>query len=332
MNNIRDRILKEGEIIPLTCDFMFTTILNKEENVILLERFISDYFDIPIEQVRGKVTLQNRELPLQNKRSAKKSVDILLDYDKEKINIELSNQLSSGNIERNIVYLCSIHANQLKKGDRKYQDIHSSIQINLNNFNCHQDNIRESYYFKNEKSITLSKKMRIDIVDLEKGNKGCYTNSEEKLARWCRILKAKSKDELKKEIGGKWMTMEEKEKLYDEVTKLSEEGEFITMFSYYTEEERRRNTYMQEAREEGLASGRQEGLKEGLKEGLEKGIRQGINKGIQKGLEQGLERGIERGKIDMLKKLASKGMNVDELAEISGFNKKMVEKIIKNND
>lgn len=297
MNSIRDKVLQEGEIIPLTCDFMFTTILNKEENIILLERFISDYFDIPIEKVRGKVKLQNREIPIENKKTAKKSVDILLDYDKEKINIELSNQMSKGNIERNIVYLCSIHANQLRKGDKKYQDIHSSIQINLNNFNCHQEKIRESYYLKNEKGKILSKKMRIDIVDIEKGKEECYTNSEKKLARWCRILKATSKEELKREMGGKWMTMEEKEKLYDEVTKLSEEGEFITMFSYYTEEERRKNTYMQEAREEGLASG--------------------------------IKQGIEQGKIQMVKKLADKGMSIKELMEISNFDEKTIENIIK---
>ena len=50
-NDIRKRKLKEGEIVPLSYDFHFTRVFGDKDNIDITEYFISDYYNIPIEEV-----------------------------------------------------------------------------------------------------------------------------------------------------------------------------------------------------------------------------------------------------------------------------------------
>ena len=74
-------------------------------------------------------------------------------------------------IHRNEVYACKIHSRQLKRGDKKYQNIKETIQINLNNFRCNEKDIKEEYYMRSKEGRYLTKKLRIDMVDMELGRK-----------------------------------------------------------------------------------------------------------------------------------------------------------------
>lgn len=141
---VNSKKLAPGEIIPLNVDFMFTSIFNKEENIDILENFLSCYLEIPLEEIKGNLKLIKRNLEIKEKLDSKKEIDLLLNYKGKKINIELSNKYSSkGVIDRNIVYACNIHSRQLKSGDKNYSDIKETIQINLNNFSCNERDIKE---------------------------------------------------------------------------------------------------------------------------------------------------------------------------------------------
>lgn len=93
---IRTQTLKKGEIIPLTFDYVFTAIFNNKENIGILENFLACYFDISIHRIKGNVTILPRELELESRMSRNKQVDLILDLNGEKINIELSNKISHG--------------------------------------------------------------------------------------------------------------------------------------------------------------------------------------------------------------------------------------------
>ena len=121
--NIRNQTLEKGMIIPMTFDYVFTGILNNENNISILEVFLADYLDISLELIRKKVKLSPRELHIQNKKQKNVQIDLLTDIEGEKINIELSNQVSTGIRERNIVYVCNVHSGQLKYGDINYTNI-----------------------------------------------------------------------------------------------------------------------------------------------------------------------------------------------------------------
>ena len=59
---IIEKTLGNGEIIPLTFDPIFTSIFNNEENICILEDFISIYFDIPINEVIGNIKIYSKKL------------------------------------------------------------------------------------------------------------------------------------------------------------------------------------------------------------------------------------------------------------------------------
>ena len=61
--------------------------------------------------------------------------------------------------------------------------------------------VKESYYFTNEEGEILTKKLQIDLVNMEKVKEICYTKEESKLARWCTVIMATTKEEFEKALG-----------------------------------------------------------------------------------------------------------------------------------
>ncbi|MBD9085428.1 hypothetical protein EGP64_02025 [bacterium] len=109
--------------------------------------------------------------------------------------------------------------------------IHKTLQINLNNYSLGSDELKESYYLTTEKGKILTKKLQIDMVDMVKGREICYTDSENKLARWCKVFTSTSEEELKEALGDDLMEREPKEKLVDEVTKLSSDEDAVILYT-----------------------------------------------------------------------------------------------------
>ena len=181
--------VRKGEILPLTFDIMFTEIFNNEDNICILEEFISGYFNYSLVDVRGNLEILSRRLSKENRMYSRKEVDLLLNLNGKKINIEMSNSRSAGIVNRNIVYLCKIHGEQLKYGDDSYSRINELVQIVFNNYDCH-DELKKTYYLRDDDGNVLSKKLRIDIINLAKGREIGYTEDEyeDYLASWCKIL------------------------------------------------------------------------------------------------------------------------------------------------
>ena len=99
-NDIRTKTLKDGEIVTLKYDFHFVRVFGNKDNMDIIEYFISDYYSIPVEEVVGNVQILSRDLPQESKREKSKQVDLLLKLDNKKINIEISNNSTTGRKER----------------------------------------------------------------------------------------------------------------------------------------------------------------------------------------------------------------------------------------
>ena len=108
---------------------------------------------------------------------------------------------------------------------------------------------------------------------MEIGRRICYTNSENKLARWCRVLTSRTEEEFIKSLGDDLMENNAKEMLIDEVNKYSSDEEAVVLYSAYTKEELEKNTLLEEAEELGLKRGMEEGLKQGIEQGIEQGAK-----------------------------------------------------------
>lgn len=312
MTDVRKEKRIEGKIIPIKFDYVFVSIFNNPQNIEILENFLSCYLEIPLEEIKGNLTIMPRELELESKGSKNKQVDLILDLKGDKINIELNNNFTEGMIERNIVYACNIHGRQLRYGDNSYSNITKIIQINFNVSKKYQtDKLVEKYELKGEEGNILSKKIRIDVINVHKSLEKCYTERDEKIARWCKLMIVDTKNELEKTLGDDLMEEKAKEKLVDEVEKYSTDDEVVALYSAYTREELERNTVLEDERKEARLEGLKEGKEEGLKEGLTEGMQQGMKEGMQEVARRMLKKGISKEGI-----IEITGLTSEEISQI----------------
>ena len=79
----------------------------------------------------------------------------------------------------------------------------------------------------------------------------------------------------------------------------------------------------------------QHGYERGMEEGLKKGTEQGMKQGLEQGIKQGMEQGMKQGKLEgektanlrNAKRMKQKGLDVDDIAEITGLSLEDIEKL-----
>ncbi len=270
MSTTREEQLEEGKIIPITFDYVFCNIFNNTDNIIILENFLACYLEVPLSRIRGHVEILSRNLIIEHKKEANKQIDLLVDIEGEKVNIELQNEISSGIINRNVIFASKVHAGQLKlrkkeeKKDSysKYARIKRTLQINLMR-GKEEKRVKESYYLKNEDGKILTEKFQIDLVNMEKAKKICYTKEETKLARWCTVIMATTKEEFDKALGEDLMEKEARDLLEEKVEQYSRDKEVIEMYEEYSRAELERESVLEEAIEKAEALGMEKGMEKG---------------------------------------------------------------------
>ena len=203
--------------------------------------------------------------------------------------------MSKAVTERNIIYACSVHARQLRYGDKNYSGIEQTIQINLLGYRTKQEKVKERYSLRNEEGETLSDRLIIDIIDMEKGRDMWYTEPRNKMNSWCKLFLSNNESEL--EESRKYiMGREAGEKLDKEVKKLSEEDEMVYLYTELSREELERNTYIEEAKEQGL--------------------------------EQGISQGIQQAKKEMIQEMIKLDMSKEQISKITKLSIEQIEEII----
>ena len=119
----------------------------------------------------------------------------------------------------------------------------------------------------------------------------CYNDYSNKLARWCMVLTSKTKEDLKKYLGDDLMEKEAKDKLEEKTNKMSDDEEVYALYSAYTKEELEKNTLILEAE------------------------------------QRGHEQGIKNRNIEIVKNMLKKGINIDDIIDITGLSKEEIEKL-----
>ena len=304
-------LLEKGSIIPLTFDIMFTEVFNNQNNICILEEFIANYLNIPLPLVEGNLKILSRRLFKENRYDSKKEVDLLLDLNGKKINIEMSNNNSMGVINRNVVYLCKVHGEQLKQSDYNYSHISETIQIMFNNFNS-QKELKTTWYLRDEQGNILTNKIRIDIINLVKGKDMCYTYKKDVdyLINWCKLL-TESKANNLLDISHKLMSSKSTNVLLKDINKLNGDDEMVRLYTKLSRREMEYNTFIEEAKEKGFNQGKQEGFESGKQEGLKKGLEQGIE---QKSNEIVKNMLIEKIPLETISKIT--GLSIEKIEQL----------------
>ena len=75
---------------------------------------------------------------------------------------------------------------------------------------------------------------------------------------------------------------------------------------------------------EGIEAGKAQGLEEGKAQGLQEGKAQGLQEGKAQGLQEGKAQGMQQSKIEIAKKMLSKGMSLDLVLEMTGLSEEEI--------
>ena len=149
-----DKKLKENEVIPVTFDLMFKEVFTSPDCHNFTCRMISGITGINENYLRKNLKVINNEVPKGQLKERTKRTDVLLNVEKNIINLEMNSIYYDGLFEKNDLYQHGLLASATRIGE-KYTDIKTVIQINIDNFS------------KFKKAISVFKVMEIDTKEIE---------------------------------------------------------------------------------------------------------------------------------------------------------------------
>ena len=69
-------------------------------------------------------------------------------------------------------------------------------------------------------------------------------------------------------------------------------------------------------------------IDEAREEGLETGLEQGLERGLERGLKQGLERGRHEERLELIRKMLSKGQSLEVVSDVTGLSLEELEAML----
>ena len=252
------------EFIWLTNDLVFKHVFSNKN-------LIKDFYNSYLKYINSDLTISNirvtKQKYLQNNNI--KLHDYYLDIvivlsDGELVNIEMYNNFGETECKKSLVYASSIYSRQLKKR-APYNNIKKVTSFNIMNGNYKLSNndmlnkyeliniINHEKLFKESIEMLL---IRLDILD-----KISYSKSEERFIRWCRLINAKTREEVIKIAKGDELLMSTVEM----VDSFINDPEVISIFH---DDSWKIVSAEQRGKEEGKTLGLKEGKTLGLKEAL----------------------------------------------------------------
>ena len=290
-DNELDKIQEQRntEILQIRNDLIFKDLFN-EKYMDTVEWAVSKILDCDIDKIKGKVRFQNFKLTKRHITETDKTVDLLVEYNKESILIELNNNYD-GVYLRNLLYSFEVILSKYLIGNNYKENISTVILVNLNWHRSKKDSLNIK-----PKTITnlpyderdLSKNLLTIInVNLDKYEDISYneTVNEDKFYKLLTISKNKDLEDLK-----------EREKNLTNYTKhlgnLSKDVKFREDFM-----SQEMNDYLRE---------------------IERNIR----------LNDARNEGIQQKAREMTIELAKKGVSLEIISEASNLSLEEVKKII----
>ena len=125
-------IKEKKRVIPATFDPVFKSLLTNKNNRDYLVEIISTITKIPKEVISKDMVISNNELSVEVYDEKKMRTDILVEIEKNIINLEMNRTYYEGLFEKNSAYHQKLMVEQYKSGEE--YDIKKVIQINFDNF------------------------------------------------------------------------------------------------------------------------------------------------------------------------------------------------------
>lgn len=228
----------ETRIIPLECDRVFKAVMGNPKHIRILTKLLSDYLSIPFKELLGNVKLINNELPLENIKNKKKTVDVVVKInDEDIINIEINLSNKESNKIRNFIYLSSLYNTKYNSNEKVYKEKGLTLQINFSNYSINKSQIKETFYIQDSSQNKYLNDFRIDNINIDYCRKICYNKvNKSALEKWCFILTSETLEEMEGSLDG---DMEEiKDELKDAVFNVSQDAALLLYYDEDIEKEK----------------------------------------------------------------------------------------------
>ena len=162
-----------------TCkyDRAFKEVFGKEENKDILKKLLEEILQVEIE----KIEYLNLERNVDNVKVKRKHLDLYLETNIGKIQVEVNTTNSKYVKPRNMSYLCDIYSHHTLIGQEYDQDT-LIIQININYGQQDEKYIRE-YRLRDESGKEYIKNFIIYEINMEKYMKLWYNKNEKELEK-----------------------------------------------------------------------------------------------------------------------------------------------------
>ena len=276
------------------------------DNADRLSALLSIILDIPYETLKGKVEVIESEKRITRKDEKVQRYDVLAKVNLNflgKVNLEMNIGFDSTDIDRNTSYISHIFSSNIRSGE-DYSELETVIQINFNDYEVSRQNnkIINKYYFKNDNGEKLTEKLQIYHINIEKckdiwysGDINKYNNLERQVIRICTLMTLTDIEEF--ETCLKEIDMDEfvKKDIEQIERMISADNEIL---SYYGSEEDMRK----------LAQGK-----------LKNATRKAEKEGFDRGFNNGFNDGSNQTKIEIVKNMLSKNIDINLISEVTGM-------------
>ena len=293
---------QETKILPLIIDGIFKMYFENPDNSSQLQSFLLAHIEIDQDDLL-EIHVLNPGLPKANVDNKGFTVDLLLKTKSgNDIHVEMQTSKEPYFKERVQLYNARTAGQQLKVG-QKYHDAKRTISLIIIDFNLFGDYNRyhENLFMRRDNGEIFTKTQEINIVNLQQVDE----SKCEKQYLWGKLLKAKTAEELE-------MIANKSEEMKIATEKLFEVSADDMARAYaLSEEYRQYQIHMSKVAAKQEAKKREEEAKKREEEATISGLQQGeISKAIE-----------------ITKKLLSKGMSVEDVADGTGLSVEEVKEL-----
>ena len=238
-----------------TCryDRAFKEVFMKEENKDILSKLLESILKVEIE----KIEFLNLERNVDNINIKRKHLDLYLETNIGKIQVEVNSSNHKYIRPRNFSYLCDIYSHNVLVGE-SYKEDKLIIQINFNYGVSSESNI-EKYMLKSDTNKTYIENFIIYEINMEKYKEIWYNRDEKKIEENKYIIML---DLLPEELENLSKRNRMVLKYMSELERVNESPKFREFMSAEEDNRKIENSLREEYKEEGLAEGREQGIKE----------------------------------------------------------------------
>lgn len=315
---MRTKVLKRiplDRLMDLKIDYAFKQLFGSEKNKDITVVFLNAILQRTGRERIKDISFSNTEAGGEYELDKQSRLDLLVVTNEDEwINVEIQFTDKYDMVKRSIYYWSGVYRSQMKR-KMGYRELHPVIAINLLNFSMFDQTERfHTHYhlYEDEEKFKLTDMMEFHFIEMPKLIQAWKDEKlnpwDDALARWLLLL---------------GMVDDRKGKVYDDIFKELEEiamNDEILRTAFQSWE------VLSGTQEEILAY--EARLKYVLDE--EAAVREAElreQEALQKGLQEGRQEGILEGKRMTARRLLAKGMELEDVADLTELTKEQVRKI-----